>query len=126
MQYKPENVDTDKALSYLETCRKADAQKERVEMASVQKLHEGIRCGLDMAEEIFSCANYEKKGVPASYDECVGGAIRKMAQKLDLACSDIVESGKSGDEMCSAFADRIRLWCETGEKVDNLAEVAHG
>ena len=126
MQYKPENVDTDKALSYLESCRKADEQKEHMEAVSIRKFHEGTRHGLDMAEEIFSYANYEKQGVPASYNDYAGIMIRKIAQELDIACSDIVESGKSGDEMCSAFAERIRIWRETGEKVDNLAEVAHG
>lgn len=121
MQYKAENVDTDKALGYIECCRKADAQKEEIERVSIQKFHEGVRSGLDIAEGIFKCRNYEKQGIPASYDDCVGGAIRKMAQELGVACSDIVESGKTGDEMCSAFADRIRIWCETGEKMDNLA-----
>lgn len=120
MQYKPENVDTDKALAYIESCRKADEQKEHIETASIRKFHEGTRHGLDMAEEIFSCANYEKKAISASYDAFVGGAIRKIAHELGVACSDIVESEKTGDEMCSAFANRIRIWCETGEKIDNL------
>jgi hypothetical protein len=97
-----------------------------MEAVSIRKFHEGTRHGLDMAEKIFSCANYEKNGTPASYNDYAGITIRKIAQELDLACSDIVESGKSGDEMCSAFAERIRLWCETGEKVDNLTEVSHG
>lgn len=104
MQYKAENVDTDKAINHIEYCRKADAQNEEIEKISVQK----------------------KKAVPASYDECVGGAIRKIAQKLDLACSDIVESEIGGDEMCSAFADRILIWLETGKKVNDLVEVSHG
>lgn len=120
MQYKPENVDTDKALAYLESCRKVDEQKENIEAVSIRKFHEGTRHGLDMAEEIFSCSNYEKQAIPASYDDCVGDAIRKISQQLDIACSDIVESGKTGEEMCSAFADRIRIWVETGEKIDNL------
>lgn len=126
MQYKPENVDTDKALAYIETCRTEDARREDKQIESIKKYHEGVRDGLDKAEDIFRSALCEKKAVPASYDECVGGAIRKMAQELDIACSDIVESGKGGDEMCSAFAERIRRWCEMGEKVDNLAEVVHG
>lgn len=126
MQYKAENVDTDKALDYIESCRKGNAEEERIKMISTQKFHEGVCHGLDKAEEIFKHRNYEKQGVPASYDECVGGAIRKIAQELDIACSDIVESGKDGDEMCAIFAERIRRWCETGEKIDNLAEVDHG
>lgn len=125
-QYHAENVDTDKALDYIECCRKADAEKENVERISVQKYHEGVRYGLDIADNIFKCSNYEKKSTPASYDDCVGDAIRKIAQELNLACSDIVESGKTGNEMCSAFADRIRHWVETGEKIDNLSgEVAN-
>ncbi len=126
MQYIAENVDTNKALDHIEVCRKGDSEKERLEMVSTQKFHEGVRHGLDMAEGIFKCRNYEKQGVPASYDECVGGAIRKIAQELDIACSDIVESGKNGDEMCAIFAERIRRWCETGEKIDNLEAVDHG
>lgn len=120
MQYKAENVDTDKAMDHIEYCRKADAQKEMIEKASVEKYHEGFREGLDAVERIFVCRNYEKQGTPASYDDCVSDAISKISQSLGIACSDIVESGKTGDEMCSAFADRIRIWCETGEKIDNL------
>lgn len=122
MQYKAEDVDTDKALNYIESCRKIDSEKECNEMISVQKFHEGVRHGLDIAEGIFECKNYEKQGVPASYDDCVGDAISKIAKELDIVHTDIRISGKSGEEMCSIFAKRILSVFERNGDTDNMRE----
>ena len=118
MQFKAENVDTDRALDYIEQCRKADSEKERIEMASIQKFHEGVRHGLDVADNIFKCHNFEKKGVPASYDDCVGDAIN-----LTL-CIQIC-----GEEMCDIFAKRILSVFErkgsTDDMRDSIQEVSN-
>lgn len=123
MQYKAENVDTDKALDFIERCRKEDSHKEYIERISVEKLHEGIRQGLDMAEQIFECRNYEKQAIPVSYEECAADAIHKIASRLDVKCSDIRQSGKCMDEMCADFADRVLEVFDRKEGTDDMREV---
>lgn len=122
MQFKAENVDTDRALDYIEQCRNADSEKERIEMVSIQKFHEGVRHGLDVADNIFKCHNFEKKGVPASYDDCVGDAISKIAKELDIVHTDIRTSGKSGEEMCTIFAKRVLSVFERKGNTDNMRD----
>ena len=62
MNYKAENVDTDKALEHIEWCRKHQDELERLENTATKKYYEGVRKGLDIAEGIFECSNYEKDG----------------------------------------------------------------
>lgn len=59
--YKAKNVDTDKALNALnearvfwETSTEAEIKEKRAFLAGVNK-------GLDIAESLFTCSNYEKK-----------------------------------------------------------------
>lgn len=128
MQYMAENVDTNKALDHIEVCRKGDSEKERLEMVSTQKFHEGVRHGLDMAEEIFKCRNYEKQGVPVNYDDCVGSAIEEIAKAIDIRTHGILEAGKDGKEMCAEFARRILLVFERKAGMDDMRtimEAAH-
>lgn len=120
MQYKAENVDTDKALEYIENCRKGNAEEERIKMISTQKFHEGVSHGLDMAEEIFRRRNYEKQGVPANYNDCVGSAIEEIAKVLDIRTDCIWEAGKDGKDMCAEFAQRILLVFERKEGMDDM------
>jgi len=61
--YKAENVDTDKALEYIQTCLDIDMQRELRESAEVRKYHEGYRDGIEVAKSIFGCANFEKDDV---------------------------------------------------------------
>lgn len=122
MQFKAENVDTDKALDYIECCRKADAEKENIERISIQKFHEGVRHGLDIADNIFKCHNYEKQGVPVSYDDCVRSTIYEIAKELDVYSEDIRKSGKSGDEMCAEFAKLILSVFERKGGTDDMRD----
>lgn len=55
-----ENIDTRKALNHISELRKR-YQAERVkEQEKVQKYYEGLQKGLDIAEDMFYCKNYEK------------------------------------------------------------------
>ncbi len=58
--YKTENIDTKKALDHIAEARKR-YQAERVkEQEKIQKYYEGLQKGLDIAEDMFYCKNYEK------------------------------------------------------------------
>ena len=104
--YKAKNVDTDKALEYINDSRRYQQQAETLAITSAQKYHEGIRKGLDIAEEIFTCSNYESKA--GTYQDGVLDVIYELAKELDVESQDIRNSGDSVDGMCAAFADRIR------------------
>lgn len=107
MNYKAKNVDTDKALKHIEWSRKYQEEAERLELAKVQKYYEGVRKGLDIAEEIFTCANYEKKEEP-SFEEGVLSAIYELGKELDIPTQDLRDNFSSVDEICASVADRIK------------------
>lgn len=104
--YKAKNVDTDKALDYINESRRYQQQVETLEITSTRKYHEGISKGLDIAEEIFKCSNYESKA--DTYQDGVLDVIYELAKELDIQSQDIRESGDTVDGMCAAFAERIR------------------
>lgn len=60
MRYKAKNVDTDKALEAIEEARKYQSQIIDKEIAEKRAYLEGVNKGLDIAESIFECSNYEK------------------------------------------------------------------
>lgn len=107
MNYKAKQVDTDKALEYINSCRAYYDQRESIEYEKIKKFHEGVRKGIDIAEEIFSCSNYES--TEGTYRDGVLTAIYEVAKELDVPAQDIRDNGKSVDEMCADFADRIRV-----------------
>lgn len=104
--YKAKNVDTDKALNYINESMRYQQQAETIEITSVQKYHDGIRKGLDIAEEIFTSSNCESKN--GTYQDGVMDVIYELAKELDIFSQDIRESGDSVDEMCATFAERIK------------------
>ena len=61
--YLAKNVDTDKALDAINEARKIQRAKVDKEIAEKRAYLEGIEKGLDIAESIFKCSNYEKKEV---------------------------------------------------------------
>lgn len=58
--YKAKNVDTDKALAALEESRVFQCGECGRKINELQKYYEGVARGLDIAEQIFYCSNYEK------------------------------------------------------------------
>lgn len=62
LNYKAKNVDTEKALKAISEYRIQYSAKQQKEMYGVQKYYEGLNKGLDIAENIFECSNYEKDG----------------------------------------------------------------
>lgn len=63
MYYKAKNVDTDKALKAIAEARRIQEDLANKEIMKKQAYLEGIYKGLDIAEGIFECSNYEKDEV---------------------------------------------------------------
>lgn len=59
--YKAQNIDTDKALNALQHAREIQRQKIEVEIKEKKAYLEGVEKGLDIAESLFTCCNYEKQ-----------------------------------------------------------------
>ncbi len=57
--YKAKHVDTEKALKYIKELRNRYYQECEVEKQMVAKYYSGVQKGLDIAEDIFLCSNYE-------------------------------------------------------------------
>lgn len=107
MGYKAKNVDTDKALEHIKESRERQYENENLETAKVQKYYEGIRKGLDIAERMFECSNYEKKEEP-TYADGVLDVIYELGKELDIQTQDIRENFSSVDEACAVLAERIK------------------
>jgi hypothetical protein len=60
MKYTAKNIDTEKALEELEYVRKHQEQCEREERIKTEAYYNGVRKGLEIAEQMFHCSNYEK------------------------------------------------------------------
>lgn len=59
--YKATNIDTDKALEAIEAFRRSKSLEHQKELYGIQKYYEGLEKGLELAERLFECSNYEKK-----------------------------------------------------------------
>ena len=60
--YKAKNVDTDKALKAIDKARELHIARTETEIKEKRAFLQGLEKGLDIAESIFQCANYEKEG----------------------------------------------------------------
>lgn len=61
--YKAKNIDTDKALQAIETYRIQNDHNYDRDFYALKKYYDGLKAGLDFAESLFKCANYEKEKV---------------------------------------------------------------
>ena len=62
MGYKAKSIDVDKFLEALEDAKATQYEAESLELAQTKKYYEGVRKGISIAESMFYCSNYEKKG----------------------------------------------------------------
>ena len=58
--YKAQNVDTDKALEAIEKARRFQRAESEARIREERSYIKGIERGLDIAESMFNCSNYEK------------------------------------------------------------------
>ena len=73
--YKATNIDTDKALEAIESFRRSQSTAHQRELHGIQKYYEGLEKGLELAESLFECSNYEKEEsetahVKIQYKDC--------------------------------------------------------
>ncbi len=61
--YKAKNIDTDKALEAIEAYRRRKEYDYDRDLYGLKKYYDGLKAGLDFAESLFKCANYEKEKV---------------------------------------------------------------
>lgn len=108
MNYKAKNVDTDKALKAINESRIYQERVANLKIEKERSFLEGVNKGLDIAEGIFECSNYEKKEEPG-YVDGVLDAIYEIGEKLDILTQDIRDNFSSVDKSCAALASRVKV-----------------
>ena len=58
--YKATNIDTDKALKAINDSRAIQERASQLRSEKERSYMEGLNKGLDIAESLFECSNYEK------------------------------------------------------------------
>lgn len=106
--YKATNIDTDKALKAIDESRAMQERASQLRSEKERSYMEGLNKGLDIAESLFKCTNYEKTAQEATYTEGVCKALYELGKELDIPTQDIRDNISSVDEACALFADRIR------------------
>lgn len=106
--YKATNIDTDKALKAINDARAYETKASQLRMEKERSFMEGLDKGLDFAEGLFECSNYEKTAQEATYTDGVCEVLYELGKELDIPTQDIRDNISSVDEACALFADRIR------------------
>lgn len=107
MYYKAKRVDTDKALQAIEESRKYQDRAIHFRIEKERSFLEGVNKGLDIAQGIFECSNYEKDEEP-SYTDGILDFMYELGEELGVLNQDIRENFSSVDESCAELAQRIR------------------
>lgn len=105
--YSAINIDTKKALKAIRESREYQINASALRVQKEQAYMEGVNKGLDIAEGLFTCSNYEKEKEP-SYTDGIKDAFFEIGKELDIKTLDILESTSSVDEACVLLSDRIR------------------
>ncbi len=59
MNYRAKHVDTDKAIEHIEYLIKKSYTDQAFKKQKIDEYYEGLRKGLDIAESLFECSNFE-------------------------------------------------------------------
>lgn len=105
--YKATNIDTDKALKAINDSRAIQERASQLRSEKERSYMEELNKGLDIAESLFECSNYEKSQ-EATYIDGVCKVLYELGKELDIPTQDIRDNIASVDEVCALFADRIR------------------
>nr|DAD91261.1 MAG TPA: hypothetical protein [Phage sp. ctXnn1] len=105
--YSAINIDTKKALEAIRESREYQINASALRVQKEQAYMEGVNKGLDIAEGLFRCSNYEKEK-ESSYTDGIKDAFFEIGKELDIKALDILESTSSVDEACVLLSDRIR------------------
>lgn len=105
--YIAKDIDTDKAFKAIGEARECQERASFLRMEKEKAFMDGIRKGLDIAESLFECSNYEKSE-GGTYVDGVCDTIYELGKEFDVATQDIRDNISSVDEACNLLADRIR------------------
>lgn len=127
MYYKAKNVDTDKALEAIKEYRKHQEMAINMKIEKERSFLEGVNKGLDIAEGIFLCSNYEKPEMP-SFEDGVKETLYELGKELDIITQDVRDNLQSIDEAATIVANRIRKRVEECQRTEKLpvSQIAHG
>lgn len=106
--YKAENIDTDKALKAINKSREIQERASQLRSEKERSYMDGLNKGLDIAESLFECSNYEKSTQESTFEDGVCETLYELGKELDIPTQDIRDNISSVDEACALFADRIR------------------
>jgi hypothetical protein len=106
--YKATNIDTDKALKVIDESRAIQERASQLRSEKERSYMEGLNKGLDIAESLFECSNYEKTVKEGTYTDGVCETLYELGKELDVPTQDIRDNMSSVDEACALFADKIR------------------
>lgn len=109
--YKAKDIDTDKALKAIEESRSYQEKATQMRIEKEKSFLEGVNKGLDIAEGLFQCSNYEQdyeKEEDHRYVDGILEVIDKLGKKLEIPTYDIKNNFSSVDEVCEELAERIR------------------
>ena len=106
--YKATDVDTDKALKAINDSRAIQERASQLRAEKERSYMEGLNKGLDIAESLFECSNYEKTAQEATYTDGVCETLYELGKELDVPTQDIRDNISSVDEACAILADRIK------------------
>lgn len=112
--YKATNIDTDKALEAIKRERALQERESRLRAEKERSFMEGLNKGLDIAEGLFDCSNYEK-AEEATYADGVREVFCRLGMEFDVLTQDIRDNISPIDKACALFADRVR------EKISAIA-----
>ena len=59
--YKAKNVNTDKALDFIDNARTRFERERHLKEREILSYYEGLYKGLEIAESIFLCENFEEE-----------------------------------------------------------------
>lgn len=59
MNYRAKHIDTDKAIEHIEYLIKKSYTDQAFKKQKIDEYYEGLRKGLDIAESLFKCSNFE-------------------------------------------------------------------
>lgn len=107
MIYKAKNVDTDKALKEIEASRRYQERAFSLRIEKERSYFDGVSKGLDIAEGIFTCSNYEK-AEELTFDDGVKEMLYELGKEMDIQTQDIRDNLTSVDEAAALLADRIK------------------
>lgn len=104
--YKATNIDTDKALEAIKQSRTYQERESRLRAEKERSFMEGLNKGLDIAEGLFDCSNYEKE--EGTYADGVREVFCRLGMEFDVLTQDIRDNISPIDKSCALFADRVR------------------